>query len=66
LIRAKLKFYHLQGVTQKNILEKIAGFSEKDFILDLRPFVPLNEREKLKDLYVYIQHFLKEKLVPLI
>jgi len=44
------------------ILSQIESFSKDKFILDLRPFVPINEREKLGDMFDYIKNYLKENL----
>lgn len=41
--------------------ERLAEFSERDFVNDLRPFVPVNEREKLPALFSYIKQYLIEK-----
>ena len=62
LVKEKLKYYHLKVIDREQILKRIGNFTEKEFILDLRPFVPLPEREKLKDFYRYIQDYLKEHL----
>ncbi len=51
LVKEKLRYYGLEKVTSKDILRKIEDFPKKEFILDLRPFVPLNEREKLGDFF---------------
>jgi len=61
LINEKLKYYNLK-LNKNDILKKIKNFPEKDFILDLRPFVPINEREKLKNLFDYIKKYLQENL----
>jgi predicted nucleotidyltransferase component of viral defense system len=62
LVKEKLKYYKLERIQKEEILEKIEGFSRNDFILDLRPFVPLGEREKLGDLFGYIVGHLRENL----
>lgn len=61
LVKEKLRYYHLENIKRDKILEKIEGFSKKDFILDVRPFLPMDERDKLKDLFDYIKDYLKTK-----
>lgn len=62
LVKEKLKYYNLAGVKKDKILSQIESFSKDKFILDLRPFVPINEREKLGDMFDYIKNYLKENL----
>lgn len=62
LIKAKLQYYKLGSVNKKEILKKTDKLSSKEFVTDLRPFVPINEREKLAEFYEYIKSFLKEQL----
>jgi len=63
LIREKLKYYNLEDVKNEEIVKKIDQFSEKDFLQDLRPFVPINEREKLLTFFTYLKDYLREKLL---
>jgi len=62
LVKKKLEFYGLEKIKKSEIIDKINQFSQKDFVLDMRPFVPTNEREKLPVLFDYIRDYLKEKL----
>lgn len=62
LVRKKLKYYHLENISRKKILEKINRFSKKDFILDLRPLVPVGQRDKLQDFFDYVRDYLREKI----
>jgi predicted nucleotidyltransferase component of viral defense system len=62
LVRKKLKYYHLENIKKEDILKKVEEFSKEDFILDIRPFVPINEREKLGDFLNFIKDYLKENL----
>jgi len=62
LIKEKLKYYHLENVKKQEITKRIEQFSEKDFIQDVRPFVPVSERGKLADFFSYLKVYLKEKL----
>ncbi|MBU1110969.1 nucleotidyl transferase AbiEii/AbiGii toxin family protein [Patescibacteria group bacterium] len=62
LIKQKLKYYHLENIKGADILKRIKSFPEKKFVLDMRPFVPLNERDKLVDFFTYLKEFLAKKL----
>ena len=37
-------------------------YTESYFVVDLRPFVPVKEREKLKDLCGYIKDYILKKI----
>ena len=63
LVRRKLKYYGLEDVNKEMILKKVENFPEKDFVLDMRPLLPANQREKLKDFFGYLKEFLNEKLM---
>ena len=63
LIKEKLKYYNLEKVKSEEIIKKIEQFPEKDFIQDVRPFVPISERGKLADFFNYLKVYLKEKLL---
>ena len=56
-INKKLKFYDLILADNKEIIDKINKLDKKTFVLDLKPFVSINEREKLGDFYEYIKQF---------
>lgn len=60
-VREKLKYYSLT-VKREDIIQRIASFNAKDFILDVRPFVPVNEREKLPEFFKYVQDYIQQKL----
>lgn len=62
LVRKKLKYYGLEKIEKEEILERINQFKEKDFVLDMRPFVPTPEREKLTSFFTYLKDYLKAKL----
>jgi len=62
LIKEKLKYYHLENVKKQEITKRIEQFSEKDFIQDLQPFVPIDERGKLANFFSYLKEYLEEKL----
>lgn len=62
-INKKLKYYKtsLSG-DKKELKNKIEKLAIADFVVDLRPFVPVNEREKLKDLCGYIKDYILKKI----
>lgn len=61
-VQEKLLYYKIGDNQLKKLLEKIQKFPEKEFILDIRPFVPTGEREKLKERFDYIQAYLINKI----
>lgn len=62
LIKEKLRYYHLEKINKDKILKRIEEFPKKDFIADVRPLVPINERDGLSDFLNYIKDYLKEKI----
>jgi len=62
LVKEKLKYYNLGNINEDKILKTIEEFSKKDFILDMRPLVPINERDKLEGLFDYISDYIKNYL----
>ncbi len=62
LIKEKLKYYQLENIGKEDMLKKVKSFSKKDFVLDLRPLVPIDERDKLESFFDYIQDYLEKKL----
>lgn len=62
LIKKKLEYYELKEMSKGDILRKMEKFSKKDFILDLRPFVAIDKREKLGDLFDFIKEYLKQNI----
>jgi len=62
LVKEKLKYYHLENIRGKEILNKIKKFRKKDFVLDVRPFLPANQRGKLESFFDYVQDYLERKL----
>jgi len=60
LVQKKLDYYDKKGIRNEEIVERVESFSKKDFIRDLRPFVPINERNKLGDFFIYVKDYLKK------
>jgi len=64
LVRKKLTYYNVPDVTNTAIVKRIASFPKKDFVLDLRPFVPSNEREQLSGFFDLLQEQIRKELAP--
>ena len=62
IILEKLRYYKIKTFNKKDIFKKLDSFAKKDFILDLRPFVSINEREKLGDFFDYLKDYIRESL----
>lgn len=62
LVKEKLRYYHLENIRKHKILERVEQFSKKDFVLDIRPFIPVNERDRLRDFFDYIRDYLIKSL----
>jgi predicted nucleotidyltransferase component of viral defense system len=60
LVQKKLAYYQLSDITNADIRERIASFPKKDFVLDLRPFIPQTERERLPEFFEYLQSRVKQ------
>lgn len=61
MINTKLEYYK-QKYNAKDIQEKISSLSEKTFIEELRPFVPISQREKLGDFFEYICKYIEKRI----
>lgn len=61
LVMEKLRYYRLEEISKDRILEIIERFPKKDFILDVRPLVPLDQRNRLEDFFNYIKDYLRGK-----
>jgi len=62
MINEKLKYYDSAPFEPKKLISKIKSFNKDKFILDVRPFVPIDEREKLTSFFDYTVAFLSDKL----
>ena len=60
LVREKLKYYAIKKFNPDDLAAKINQFSREKFVVDLRPFVPINERAKLPQFFDYVVAYLKE------
>ncbi len=61
LIQDKLRYFGLKTSREK-IVKRLNEWSAKDFIVDVRPFVPANQKEKLPEFFGYIKAFLTQNL----
>ena len=57
LINKKLAYYN-ESFDESKLLDALEKFQKNDFIVDLRPFVPINERSKLGNFFDYIKGYL--------
>ncbi len=64
MLRKKLAYYDITDATNADIVERISAFPKKDFVLDLRPFVPINERDRLPELFEILQAQIRKALNP--
>lgn len=62
IVKEKLKYYQKTNYTNTELLNSIKKISEKEFETDMRPFIPIDDRNKLKERYKYIQSYLINKL----
>lgn len=59
LINEKLNYYG-EVLVVKDFLDRLETFSQEDFVKDLRPFVPVNEKEGLGELFEYVMAYLRK------
>lgn len=59
LIKKKLDYYG-EKFNSIDLIKRLDDFDKDSFIVDLRPFVPINERDKLGELFEYILVYLKK------
>lgn len=64
MLRKKLAYYEITDITNADIVDRITAFPKKDFVLDLRPFVPLNERDRLPGFFEIVQEQIRKALMP--
>lgn len=62
LVLAKLDYYDMVKFDKNLLIEKIKNFGKEQFIQDLRPFVPINQRNDLADFYDFVIEFLTQKM----
>jgi len=56
----KLRYYNITDIDSKSLEDRLKLFPQKDFVTDLLPFVPKNERDNLSNFYNYILQYLKD------
>jgi len=62
LVIKKLGYYKIDEFSGNNLIDRINKFPKKQFVLDLRPFVPINQRGQLEEFYDYVLAFIKKSL----
>lgn len=65
LIAKKLVYYG-EEMDAAEFNSRLNCFTKEGFIKDLRPFVPINEREKLGELFEYVLAYLKRLFQPML
>ncbi|MDZ7586248.1 MAG: nucleotidyl transferase AbiEii/AbiGii toxin family protein [Patescibacteria group bacterium] len=61
-IEKKLSYYHKQKLSFTDLPKRIKSFPVKSFVQDLRPFVSVNDRDRLIERYQYITTYLSNML----
>ncbi len=62
LVKKKLQYYKLEQTSKKDIAGRIMTFPEKDFVLDLRPFLPIKDRNQLPATFSYMKEYIGKHL----
>jgi len=60
LIDKKLAYYK-EKFNKESFIARIATFSEREFVQDLKPFIRVDERENLARLFIYITDYLQSR-----
>jgi len=60
LITEKLSYYG-EKVDKPTLLHNLKKFKKEEFIMDLKPFVTISERDKLGDFFDYINRYLEDE-----
>jgi predicted nucleotidyltransferase component of viral defense system len=58
LINEKMGYYH-ETFDAEEFKQRLSIFSKEDFIKDLRPYVPINERDKLGELFEFVLAYIE-------
>ena len=62
LVLKKLGYYKIVEFSGNDLIDRINKFPKKQFVLDLRPFVPIDQRDRLGDFYDYVLTFIEKSL----
>ncbi len=65
LINKKLSYYN-ESLDKKMLIKELDKFTQDEFIKDLRPFVAVDKRDKLDQLYEYVITYLNKKFNKLL
>jgi len=65
LINRKMAYYK-EVFDKERFLTRLSQIKEEKFIQDLRPFVPIGQRDKLSETFSYIQKYLKKAFVGML
>lgn len=61
LVAKKLSYYN-EVFDSKKTIKRLNSFTKEEFVKDLRPFIPINEQDKLGDLFDYVKTYLIKSL----
>lgn len=62
MVVKKMAYYEVSNISSADILKRVSSFPQKDFVVDLRPFVPINERERLSKFFEIVQTVIQQKI----
>jgi len=62
LVLEKFKYYGIEPFDKNLLIERVKGIDKEQFITDLRPFVSINQRNKLADFYEFVIEFIRKKM----
>lgn len=62
LVLEKLGYYKIVEFSKEKLLDRVSNFPKSQFVLDLKPFVPINQRDRLLEFYDFVLAFVNEKL----
>lgn len=62
MVEKKLAYYEIERFEPKQLLDRVKKFSREKFVTDLRPFVPIGERDKLGELFDYAVAVIEKKV----
>lgn len=61
LINRKLAYYN-EEFSANRLIERLNSFNKKEYVTDLRPFVPISDRDKLEDQFEFTVQYVKSSL----
>jgi hypothetical protein len=62
LVMEKYKYYGIESFDRDALVDKISSFSKEQFVTDLRPFIPINQRSDLPRFFDYVLAYIRQKV----